>query len=280
MRRFLVTLTVLHLCVGLCAQDTVRSRRQVVAQELFKGAHLGLTLTPHLAQKARIKKESGPYTMRSAHMEGLEAGFDYHIHFRGDYSLIIGLHGGASARNFILFIPAADFPPEVGHDYIDNGALTREFDFYMSAPLLVEKRWMTRPNRHWNLLAGVNVRYYPDEFYELMTSWVQTTDGQMLQIVNFDLEVGNAFKPWLNYNIGGGHTWLLGNNNLLRLNLLANFSGHELVKGTYQITVPGKEPTSGTYAANLSYLGLSVSYLLTGTNKRLRKLYEKQLNYR
>lgn len=280
MRNLIISLFVLCLSNSLCAQDTTKSRRSALEQTLFSGSHLSVSLIPHLAQKAGIKKQSGPYELRSAHMEGMEAGANYHFNFNKNYSLIVGLHGGASARNYLLHIPKEDFPSEVNHDYDDNGALTRTFDFYLSAPLLFERRWTHQKTHYWNLLAGVNVRFYPDEFSEFISSRMQTEDGRYIEVVSFELEVGNGFKPWLNYNVGGGYTWLLGNHNLLRLNLLGNLSAHQLVKGSYRVSVPGKPLTQGTYSANLSYVGLSVNYIFTAANKRLRKLYEKQLNYR
>lgn len=280
MKRYLTLCTVLFYGLTSIGQDAKARRKAAVEQTLYSGSHFSLSLIPHLTQKAKTTRNTGTYAIGSSNMEGLEVGANYHINFSKSYSLLIGLHGGASGRNHRLFIPKEDYTPQLEHDVDDWGVMTRVFDFYLSAPVLVEKRWQHRGNNYWNLNAGVNVRYYPEDIGDESAYLQADVNGQMVKVFSLDATVGNELKPWLNYNLGGGYSWLLGNNNFLRLNLLANFSPVKMVRGGYQINVTGKEPTTGTYSANLSYLGLSVNYIFTGSNKRLRKLYEKELNYR
>jgi hypothetical protein len=63
---------------------------------------------------------------------------------------------------------------------------------------------------------------------------------------------------------------------LLRINLLANFSATKVVNFNYSIDVTGKPESTGIYSAKLSYVGLSISYIFTGANRRLLKLYEEE----
>jgi hypothetical protein len=102
-------------------------------------------------------------------------------------------------------------------------------------------------------------------------------NGNDVDVLEINNSIGNNLRPWVNYNIGGGYSFLLRNNNFLQFNLLANFSNKKMVNGIYQINVTGKPTSSGLYSVNLSYIGLSISYNFTGANKRLRKMYEENL---
>jgi hypothetical protein len=89
-------------------------------------------------------------------------------------------------------------------------------------------------------------------------------------------EVWNNNAPWVNYNIGGGYSLFLSNYNFLRINVIANLSAKKLVNFNYTINVTGKPQSTGTYSANLSYIGVSLNYIFTGANKKLVKLYKKK----
>ncbi|HEV8082836.1 MAG TPA: hypothetical protein VGP55_06530, partial [Chitinophagaceae bacterium] len=90
-------------------------------------------------------------------------------------------------------------------------------------------------------------------------------------------DVGNNLKPWINFNVGGGYSIFLSNYNFLRVNLTANFSATKVVNFNYTIDVSGKPQSSGTYSANLSYVGLSINYIFTGVNKRLLRFYKRNI---
>ncbi len=49
-----------------------------------------------------------------------------------------------------------------------------------------------------------------------------------------------------------------------------------MIKGSYRINVAGKPHNSGHYSANLSYFGLSFSYIFTGATKRLKRFAEEK----
>ncbi len=268
------------ISVFVFAQKRDSVRNALVEKTLFSGSHFSFSVIPYLSQKAKITKESGEYALTSTIMHGIEAGGNYHINFNKNYSLVIGLHGGASARNANVFIHKEDFNPQLQVNVNDNGALTREYDFYISAPIWFEKRWQCKNKNHWSAIAGINVRFYPDDISDGTGSTYPNVNGQNVVVYEINLTIGNNYKPWINYNIGGGYSFLLKNDNFLRFNLLANFSSTKMVNGDYTITVTGKPESSGKYSANLSYLGLAIDYIFTGTNKRLRNLYEKELHYR
>ncbi|MDQ2753078.1 MAG: hypothetical protein M3R72_08660, partial [Bacteroidota bacterium] len=92
---------------------------------------------------------------------------------------------------------------------------------------------------------------------------------------DLNLNTNNQNKPWFTYSLGSGYQWVLKNNNLMKIGLVANLSFTHFVKGTYQITIPGDPITQGTYHVTGSYLGIAASYGFTGMNRKLVHSYEE-----
>ena len=255
------------------AQDSAKAD---VKDLLFSGSHSSFSIIPLVSQKAEIDPQSGPYQLGSRPVRGVEAGFNYHSNMNTGYSIILGLHGGVSVRNYSLFIPKEDFTPDEPQDFEEITQSNQTVDFYLSAPLLFEKRWLTGKDGFWNVLGGINIRFYPDQFSEGISHSKSNDTGGYYNIIELDLEVGRNFKPWVDYNFGGGYSWILGNANLVRANILVNISNKSITEGTYKIQVQGQPVSEGHYASRHSFVGLSINYIFTGCNKRLRKHYEKQ----
>jgi hypothetical protein len=240
---------------------------------------LSISVTPYVVNKAKATPLTGDYHLTTTYMGGVEAGPDYYVNFKKNYSLIVGFHVGAAARSFELYISKSDFSPNLTGDVQENmPSMNSEYDFYISMPIWFGKRWVTKNGSFWNLIGGVNVRFYPMSYMHEEFGWsYPDINGNYVDVLEITDSVGNNLRPWLNYNVGGGYSFLLRNHNYLQCNLLANFSNKNMVNGTYQINVTGKPQSTGLYSANLSYIGLSFSYIFTGTNKRLRKTYEEKL---
>jgi hypothetical protein len=241
----------------------------------FDHSYLSFSLNPSFVLKPKIIKQSGEYSPGATNTFGIEGGIDYHINLKNNYFIMTGVRVGISARNFQLLISKNDFSPNLTADVIENGAFTREYDFYLSIPLWLEKTWELKNHHQLNFLGGVNLRYLPGIDLEYITYSQQDVNGQNVIPFQMNLMMGNNKRPFLNYNIGGGYAVLLKNNNLLRCDILANISATKVINGTYIIDVTGKPESTGTYSASLSFIGLSFSYIFTGVNKRLLKLYEK-----
>ncbi|MBY0477371.1 MAG: hypothetical protein K2Q24_06970 [Chitinophagaceae bacterium] len=268
---FLLLLFFVRLCYS---QDAFKP--EYLNDVLFSGNHYSLSLTPHLANKAGINNSFGPYRMKSSSVGGLEFGANFHSNLNNNFAIISGLHLGTSGRNYLITIPKEDFNPPRQYDYIDNGAISREFDFYFSAPILLEMRLINHSKNFWNGLIGLNIRYSISNYSETTTSYIEDSNNQLVKILQMELEVGNNSRPWINYNLGGGYNWLLKNNNILRANLLFNYSSKKVVKGGYAIEVPNQPLSNGNYSVDQSYLGIRISYILTSTNKRLTKLNKRR----
>lgn len=272
------------LFIVSCIQNSFsQDRDNFTRDSLIRISHIGrssfgFTISPYVVNKAKTQSITGNYHLKTPYEYGFETGPNYLISINNSYSILVGLHGGAAERNFELFIPKDNFNPNLKFDVYENGQLTSEWDFYMSIPIWIEKRWLTKSKSFWSFLSGVNIRYYPKRYYRngLEIDYADV-NGNNVKVLEINDSIGNNLRPWLNYNIGGGYSFLLRNNNYLQCNLQANFSFKKIVNGTYYINVTGKPQSTGTYSANLSYIGLSFSYIFTGSNKRLRKMYEENL---
>jgi len=255
--------------------------KENISKVLFKNNYFGFYLSPYIAHKGNPVRQSGAYSMSASNLPGIELGANYFINFNKTYSLIVGAHAGFSGRNFELFISKSDFTPNLQNDINFRGGITKYNDLYLSVPLWVERRWIGKKNSTWDIDAGINVRFDPDEeIYRYGDASYGGLDvnGQFEPVLSMEGWAGNNLKPWLNYNVGGGYSFFLSNYNFLRINLIANFSATKVVNFNYTIDVTGKPQSTGTYSANLSYMGLSISYIFTGANRRLLKLYEKKAN--
>jgi len=270
-----IVVSILILIPSFCFAQEKSANSGNRYEKVFKHNHISFTIANNWVQKAKTKNSGGPYNLGAQTMRGWEAGVNYHIHLTNkSYSFIIGLHGIAAPRNYDLFISKGDFTPPTQEDYVVKKRLTRTFDMYFSLPLLFEKRWQVSHNNHWNLNAGIAIGFYPDEIHE---GWSSSIINGQPPAFRMDLLVSSNFRPWFNYLIHIGHSWALRNNNLLRVNLQTNYTSFNLAKGEYQIIVPGKPVSSGTYASRLSAAGVSFNYILTSSRKKILKAYKKEL---
>lgn len=251
------------------AQDSVKTTKSISQNQLFESSHISFSILPYVAQKAKIKSEQGSYSPGSDLMSGIEAGAEYRFNLSKEYSIISGVHGGLSSRDYTLNISKNDFSLPLQEDINVGAAQSRHSDFYLSVPVWFERRWQCKNNSHWSVMAGINARFYFGTLREEIGAYGYHVNEQPLRVFNMNLKVGNNDVPWINYNAGIGYSFLLHNRNFLSVNLLANMSDFKLVKGSYTINVTSKEISSGSYSANLSYVGLGVNYVLKRTKNSL-----------
>lgn len=246
-----------------------------ISKALYQGSYFDFYLSSYISQKAETLKQSGTYRLNTSKSSGLEGGGNFFINFNKSYSIIMGAHVGYSGRNFKLFISKSDFDPNLENNINFNGRLSKDFDLYISAPVWVEKRWLTKNNTAWNVDAGINVRFDPNPAIYTYDFGGFDIKGNYVPVLDMQGSAGNNQKPWLNYNVAAGYSLFLSNYNFIRINLIGNFSTTRVVNFNYTINVTGKDESTGTYSTNLSYIGFSISYILTGTNKRLLILYQQ-----
>lgn len=267
--RFASVLFFIFLFQYAHAQDTIANRQERM-RELFIRNHISFSLIPLITEKARVESRKGPYTLGSKPVRGVEVGFNYHLNFDERYSIIYGIHGGISVRNYSLFVPKEDFTPQEDEDFYESTKSTQTVDFYLSFPVFLERRWRVEKG-FWNLQTGANIRFYPDQFSETISHMKDDNAGSWYDIILLELEVGRNHKPWIDYNLAGGYGRLLKNNNFIRLNLIANFSKTSITRGSYLIHIPGQVDSEGSYASRHSYIGLALSYMMGNRNKIQRR---------
>lgn len=274
LNRCVFVLLISNIINAVYGQQNANLRTEAISKVLDKGSYFSFYASYYASQKAKIVKESGEYSIKSTEVGGVEGGASFFINFNNNYSIITGIHVGESGRNAGTFISKSEFNPALKKDFNVPLAFGKDYAFYLVAPVWFEKRWVKRNFDHWNADVGINIRYHPGDDSFGYFGFGEDVNGQGQQVFFMDGWVGNNIKPWLNYNISGGYSWFLSNYNFLRINLIANFSTTKVVNFNYTIDVSGKPQSTGTYSSNLSYIGLSISYILTGANKRLLKLYE------
>jgi hypothetical protein len=234
---------------------------------LFAKNHISLLLMPSFNGKPEITKDKGKYILKSESQPGITAGFSYHSNFAKYYSFITGIHFSVTGRDEVFFIPKIDLNRDF--DVFEDGKTSQEYDLvHVGIPFCLEKRWFNSNEGFLNLIMGISLRYSLQQFDEQFEAVYESSDGSYVNFYNRQLNLGNKGKPWVDYNIGGGYSWILPNNNIFRLNILINFSNTRFVDGSYQFTVPGQPITEGRYRIKNSFMGVSIGYLFTKTNKK------------
>lgn len=277
MGKYFCLVTAIILCVCVKAQEKPFALiREDPAAFIFKRNHISFSLIPGRVQRAETIPESGPYSLGAAPGTGVEAGFNYHINFSKFYSLTIGLHGAGAERNMFLHIPKQDFSPPQAFDFFVGRDYFPAFDMYLKLPVTVQRRWFYGRKRFLEASAGISIGYYPDDILESFTSSIDNGNGTYTDILDVELETTQDFTPWIDYNIGVHHAWILKHYNLIRAGIVFNYSPVHIAEGSYTVTVPGKPNSTGQYLSRLSYIGVAASYAFTASHKSIRRIYEKE----
>lgn len=231
---------------------------------LFSHNHISILITPSHYGKVNIKKQQGNHELTSEKQIGVTAGFMHYTNFSKSYSFIKGLHVSIAGRDEVYRIPV-----NTDHfELFEDGKPSQEYDLvHVSVPLWIEKRWFNNTGRFLNCFAGINLRYSLTSSEEEMESFYGNSNGTNTKFHSWLLNLNNEGKPWINYNLGGGYSWILSNNNILQTNILINYSNTKFVDGTYQFTLPNEPITEGTYSIKGSFIGISCNYIFTKNKK-------------
>jgi hypothetical protein len=210
--------------------------------------------------KAIIKRETGEYNIRSTPQPMWEAGGFLQNDLNNNLFFKTGLMVTISMRNASFHAPAHEINP---FGYSDNfPALTaNDVDFGISVPAILEKDWFINDSKMAYILWGLNLRYsfgFDEDSYD---NYLTDTAGQRVDVFSLNLNSNNHKKPWLTGNVGGGYGWILRNNDMIKVGLVANISISKIVRGNYEINVPGHPISSGGYAVKGNYLAIAVGYV-------------------
>lgn len=244
---------------------------------IYSGNHFGLQLGFLHTSKARVKPLTQGHPLGASAMPGIQAAFNYHINMGRHHSINTGLEATLAGRNFNLVLLKNDFSPPLKYDYFLTGIKTITPNLIISMPVSFEKRLYYKNNKSLKVEAGIRLNFSPGADFDIDMVHVESTDGNFIPILEIDKYTNNDLKPWVSGLFSFGHCWLLKNNNIFSASFVSNLSFTKYVDGHYFIDIPGKPQGHGRYSATGTFWGVSLGYLFTNGNYRLRKKYEKQV---
>ncbi|MDZ4808703.1 MAG: hypothetical protein SGI96_10575 [Bacteroidota bacterium] len=261
--------------VNAAAQHDKLKRENILTGYVFKGNHIQFNFSTLSVLKASLKNQTGNYPVNSKAALGLSISFTYKKNFNNNYSFIIGSDAAILGRNFIVAFNKNDFTPSLIQDYTIKGINSYLSALVISLPLLVEKRWLYAKTKYLFANTGIRLNFSTGADFEGFSISLKDVNNGFYDTGGTDVYANNDAKPWVSFPLNAGHSWLLKNNNLLQLAICSNISFTKYVNGTYQIIIPGKPLTEGKYSSTGSFIGLSLNYVFTNANYRIRKAYEK-----
>ncbi len=243
---------------------------------VFKGNHIQFNFSHFATLKAQLKKQSGQHPVNTKSSSGFLISFKYIVNFNNEYSLIAGTEVVMPGRNIVASFSKDDFSPPLVTDYNLKANNSKVSDLIFSIPVLIEKRWLYAKRKHFFTNTGIRLNASTGADFDVFSILLLNTNNSFYDAGGVDVYANNEAKPWVSFPANAGHSWLLKNNNLLQLAICSNISFTRYVNGTYQIVIPGKPLTTGQYSSTGSFVGLSLNYVFTNANYRIRKAYEKQ----
>lgn len=264
------------LFANVHAQQKRLHRQNFLTDFVFSGNHIQFNFSTLSVFKARLKNENGNYPVSTKAALGALLGFKYKINHNNEYSLVTGLEALIAGRNFITSFNKNDFSPPLVEDYKINGRNSYTGDLVISLPVQMEKRWLYAKTKYFFADAGVCLNVGTGADFDSFVILLMNTNNGFYDAGGVDVSANNDAKPWVSFPFSAGHAWLLRNNNLFQISICTNISFTKYVYGTYHINIPGRSLTQGLYSSTGSFFGLSMNYVFTSANYRIRKEYEKK----
>lgn len=266
-----------NFCSGvLLAQQGKLKREDFLKEFVFKGNHLLFDFSALSGKKARIKKQSGDHPVSSDGSLGLLLSFKYSINFNNTYSLITGAEAMLLGRNIVTSFDKDDFNPALIKDYSLTGKETYYADMVLSLPVMLQRRWLYAGKQYLFADIGFRINFSTGSDVDSYSVYLQNVNNGYYEAAGVNVVANNDAKPWVSFPVNIGHAWLLRNNNVLQLAVCSNISFTKYVNGNYYIDIPGRPLTTGSYSSSGSYIGLSMHYVFTNANYRIRKAYERK----
>lgn len=275
-RHYIFSFLFFFLTVHIQAQQKSLNRENFLTDFVFTGNHIRFNFSTLSVLKARLKNETGTYPVDTKAALGLLLSFKYQVNFNNYYSLITGPEAIIAGRNFITSFKKNDFSPPLLNDFEVNGTNSYSPDLIIALPVMVEKRWLYAKTKYFFADAGVRLNISTGADFESFSIQLMNTENEFYNAGGTEVYANNDAKPWVSFPVNIGHAWLLKNNNLIHLAICANISFTRYVDGTYQLDIPQMPLTQGKYSATGSFIGLSMNYVFTSANYRIRKAYQKK----
>ena len=278
-RRVIISSIFIYFSLKMNAQKISLNRKSFLKDFVFKGNHIQFNFSPLSDFKANLEETEGNYPVNATATPGLLLGFKYEINFNNEYGLIIGPEAGLVGRNFNAAFNKNDFSPPLVKDYRFHGIDSYLADLILSFPVLFEKRMLYADTRYFFANAGLLFNISTSADFDDFEMFVMDVNNNFYNVASIDVYANNDATPWISIPVNAGHAWLLKNNNVMQLAITANISFTKYVNGTYEVDTPNKPLAEGRYSSTGSYIGLSMNYIFTNANYRIRKEYEKRKKF-
>ena len=259
-------------CLGLlltkiCFCQTVDTKSISDGQHETKQNNFGVEVIASILPPAKIARQSGIYELRSHLQSSYDIGVNYLHYLKSDLIFSTGFHFIIGKRNFFANIPSEDI------NFWDGGISIEEKELWggFRIPFLFEKKLNAKKPSPFYIKAGFTLRYSGLMSDELFGVTAIDSNNRSYDVFNADISARNNGIPWITFLAGLSKSILLNNKNVLSIGLQADISTTYFLKSNYEITIPNKPVTSGTYKINGSSVGLSLQYVFTGTNKQIVK---------
>lgn len=239
--------------------------------------NISIQISYSVLPKANINTSEGYYRLNSRLHSSFSGGLNYIVNINDLWGIYSGLYLNITKSNFHKNLSNSDFmgtgiiSPEDAAPLIDY----KDIFFRVVVPVMAVRRFHFNNIGFWDIQAGINFNYSGLSSDELITMSVGDTNNRQVNVFNADFRSNNNLKPWVSLSLGISRNLFLKNKNLIAFSLFLELSNTNFLKSDYEITIPNKPITRGTYSVTGSCMGLSLKYILTGTNKRLVRSYQK-----
>lgn len=247
-------------------------------KEVFQKNNISIQIKGSVLPRANFNTREGNYSLYSRPHSSFSAGVNYIINIDEAWSLYAGLHFNLTKSNYFGNIPPADLTGSGVRISEDSPPLIYDKEVYtrLFVPVMVKRRFRFSESGFWDIRAGINLNYSGFSNDVGIGMSVGDTNNQQINIFYADFKSNNNLKPWISFSLGASKNFLLKNKNLISVELFCELSNTDFLKADYEITIPNKPVTKGTYSVTGSCLGLSVEYTFTGVNKRLVRSYQQK----
>jgi len=251
----------------ICLGQVVDTKSNSDGQHEIKQNNFGIEAIASILPPAKITREEGKYVLKSHLQSSYDLGINYLHRLKNDLIFSTGFHVIIGKRNFFINIPSSD----LGYSN-PYGLLIEQKELWGSLriPFLIEKKISNKRNPLF-FKIGLNFRYsgmMPGESFVAISF---DSNFRPTEVFNAETSARNNGIPWITFLGGLSKSILLDNKNVLAIGVQADIGTTYFLKSNYEITIPNKPITSGTYKINGSSVGLSVQYIFTGTNKQIVK---------
>lgn len=267
--RLISVITVVCLIQSEIVQSQIR-KEDYLSHYVFKGNHLGLVVSALSVAPAQLSKKVGEYPISTDRSLGIGLGVHYSINLANEHFLRIGIESQILGSNIALDYDQNNFSPSLIRNYKITGKESYMPISVIGVSVLFGLRKLSIRG-FATVDAGLKGNVSSGADASKLVFPLKRIDGTSVNGGQVVVNANNETKPWISFTSNAGYFWLLRNNNLLGISLVTNLSLSKVVSGSYSMRPKETFTISGAYASRGSFLGISLNYIFTNANYRIRK---------